>query len=250
MSRIASPYQVADILAAAEASDHYLEKCAASPMNAAARKWYTYDYNYVGEDAYRFLQNTAREIPLFNDPKTKPQVVVLDPTADGGMPHTRPQRLICIPSKLIPTKPSAAFTETLLHEAVHVHQRIYPTLWTYAMAQAGWEPVDPRKIPEPLLGRVRINPDTLVAPQFWSWNSHHIPLPLFSTQVAPHLSDARIEWLDTRTGALFKMPPPTFPAGGEGGTELEHPFELYAYRFSKAGLKSHEEIVAALQRSA
>lgn len=233
-------------LDAAEQIDHYRAACAASPANRQARIGQTYALDSIGTARTNFLRDAAGKFPLTASAK----FAILNSSADGGLPHTRPPNLICLPASGIPNSSTPEFSETLLHEGVHIHQRLHPTLWAKAVERAGWRKVDAAQAaalsPE-IASRVRINPDTMATP-YWSWDNH-IPLPLFPKGVvAPALSSATTQWLDMRTGVLHPDAPPSFTAKGnrETGSAAEHPFELYAYRFSRRGLKSHEEILKAL----
>jgi hypothetical protein len=97
------------------------------------------------------------------------------------------------------------------------------------------------------MNRVRINPDTMAEP-FWAWDDYHVPLPLFPKGLSlPSLSSASTQWLDLRNATLFHEPPASYlQKNKETGAAQEHPYELYAYRFSRQGLKTSEEIKNAL----
>lgn len=227
----------------AEQHDHYRAACASSPANRQARVGQTYALDSIGTARTNFLRDAAGKFPL----TASAEFAILNSSADGGLPHTRPPNLICLPASGIPNSSTPEFSETLLHEGVHIHQRLHPDLWSKAVQRAGWRKEDAARIPPEIAARVRINPDTMAAP-YWSWENH-IPLPLFPKGVvAPTLSSATTMWLDTRTGVLHHEAPPSFRAkrNRENGSAAEHPYELYAYRFSRQGLKSHEEIVKAL----
>jgi hypothetical protein len=232
-----------DPLDAAEQLDHYRAACAASAANRQARAGQTYALDSIGTARTNFLRDAAGKFPL----TASAEFAILNSSADGGLPHTRPPNLICLPASGIPNSSTPEFSETLLHEGVHIHQRLHPTLWIKAVQRAGWREATAAQIPPEIVARVRINPDTMAAP-YWSWDNH-IPLPLFPKGVPePSLSSATTQWLDVRTGVLHPAAPPSFREKGnrENGSAAEHPFELYAYRFSRQGLKSHEEIVRAL----
>lgn len=228
----------------AEQIDHYRAACAASPVNRAARIGQDYELDSISPQATHFLQGVAGQFPLLNTA----EIAILNSSADGGLPHTRPPNLICLPRNGIPNSSATPeFKETLLHEGVHIHQRLYPDLWATSMRKSGWRPVDPSRIPEEFAKRVRINPDTLLCP-FWAWDTYHVPLPLFPKGLSlPSLPSAEIQWLDLRNATLFHDPPSSFKAiHRETGSASEHPFELYAYRFSRQGLTSDEQLRNAL----
>jgi hypothetical protein len=246
-----------DILQRAEWEDGYRAACAKSPLNWAARKGQVYDLAAISEAATASLTDAARSVPLTRGC----EFAILDGSADGGMPHTRAPNVICIPASMCKEgRASKDFLEMLAHEAIHVHQRRAAPVWRQALAAAGWEPLDGGKIPPTVAEIIRINPDTMAAP-LWSWNSHHVPLPTFTTKISPGLGDVRIVWMDLRTGALFPTPPPTFGQGakrsGQGAKRsepvaavsaaYEHPYEFYAYTLSQQGIRTQEALEEALR---
>jgi len=231
-----------DALQRAELADGYRLACSRCPLNRAARQGQTYDLASISSAAAESLRNAVAAVPLCSHS----EFVIMDPTADGGMPHTRAPNLICLPATLCTEGPaSASFLETLAHEAIHVHQRRNAALWRQSLLSAGWTPADPATLPPAVASRLRINPDTMAAP-LWAWESRHIPLPLFEPKVNPGLGDIRLQWLDQRTGALFPFAPPTFPQQGNASV-LEHPYELYAYRLSQGGVRDTEALEEALR---
>jgi len=216
-------------------------------MNAAARVNDEYELDRISNTAASFLQQAAAEIPLLSSC----EIAILDSSADGGLPHTRPPKLICLPAKLCKAEPASDdFKTTLLHEGIHVHQRMYSHIWKKALNAAGWKEIPREKIPEELVQKIRINPDTLASP-YWAWDGQ-IPIPIFENLISPQLSGARTEWYDLSTGAVFHKPPQSLLDSGSGSgsssAELEHPYELYAYKFSKEGIDSHEKILEALEK--
>lgn len=230
-------------LEAAEAIDSYRRAISKSEPNRTARIGQFYELDAIPATTGNFLQGFAGKFPLL----APAEIAILNSSADGGLPHTRPPNLICLPASGIPNSPTAEFKETLLHEGIHIHQRLHPNLWITACERAGWRRVDAQRIPPEFADRVRINPDTMAAP-FWAYNDHHVPLPLFPKGVSlPSLGAAEIQWLDLRTATLYHEPPTSFRTRAkETGAATEHPFELYAYRFSRQGLQSAEQIEKAL----
>jgi hypothetical protein len=228
------PSSVLDI---AERLDGYLTAIQKSPTNTAARRDYAYEMDSVGPDAAASIAAVAATIPLLKS--IGAELVILNSTADGGMPHTRAPNLICLPASLANSK---ELRTTLIHEAIHIHQRLHPDLWRSALIKAGWSPQPATAVPSALKERIRINPDTLACP-FWAWESRLIPLPLFSV-TNPTLGSASIEWYDVKTGALFRDPPVPFRNDEKGA--LEHPYELFAYRLSNQGIDTEGGLTEAL----
>lgn len=248
-----------DILQRAESEDGYRVACAKSPLNWAARKGQVYDLAAISDAATVSLTDAVHSVPLTQGC----EFAILDGSADSGMPHTRAPNVICIPAPMCKEgRASKDFLEMLAHEAIHVHQRRAAPVWRQGLAAAGWEPLDGAKIPPAVAEILRINPDTMAAP-LWSWNSHHVPLPTFTTKISPGLGDVRIVWMDLRTGALFPTPPPTFsaaaakrnsqsakrsePVAALSAAAYEHPYEFYAYTLSQHGIRTQEALEEALR---
>ncbi len=231
-----------NVLDLAEAADGYRAACAASAANRQARIGQTYELATISPATTLFLQEAVAKFPILD----AAEIAILNSSADGGLPHTRPRALICLPASGIPPSLTPEFQETLLHEGVHIHQRLHPPLWSQAVRRAGWRPVPREQIPPEFAERLRINPDTMAEP-FWAWDDYHVPLPLFAPHGRGPLSSASTQWLDLRSATLFHEPPASFlKKNKETGAAREHPYELYAYRFSKQGLKTPEEIQTAL----
>lgn len=215
-----------DILDEAEHLDGYRSAVRASRRNTAARAGQTYDLDTLTPDAYAALGKAVGAVPI----ASRCELAILHASADGGMPHTRPPNVICLPKGVCPSGPNgppSQFLSTLAHEGIHVHQRENPELWRAYLATRDWVPVPAAAIPAEFRERLRYNPDTLATP-FWAWKGVHVPLPLFPVWREPtSLGDVAVEWFNIRTGALFHSP----PAGLKAGTPaaLEHPYELVAY---------------------
>jgi hypothetical protein len=182
-------------------------------------------------------------------------VVMMHRTADNGFPHTRPDKILCLPVSQLDAD-EADLAETLRHEAVHLHQRANPHPWYQACLREGWMPVNREQIPQQLLSRCRINPDTFQRQQFWSWDIFHVPLPLFVPKPtggpgAPGsltLADVVVKWLDLRDGSLSPTPPSSFSLRyGPRPSQPEHPFELLAVEAAAAGITSADELERKLR---
>lgn len=227
----------------AEALDGYRAACAASLPNAYARRQHRYTPFFIEPEDLNTLQKEIDTIPLLRDA----DVVIMHPTADEGYPHTRPRDIVCIPSTYVATKPQDDLAEMLRHEAIHVDQRRRPSTWAAACMRRGWWPVPASQIPAALRERCRINPDTMAAP-FWSWEGHHVPLPLFSSETPSSLGDIVIKWLDLRTGTTYSDPPPTFiSAHGHSTPQPENPYEIYAVEAAKKGIVDNKGVDAYLR---
>lgn len=211
------------LLALAEKSDHYQEMCKKDPVNALARARCSYtpwNDQSLAAKAKAFL-NGMKGIPG----GTGVEVVILNPSAEGGMPHTRPGPLICIPAY------HTNLEETLRHEMVHIQQRREPALWKMKVEADGWKAVDEAQIPEVWRRRCRLNPDTCAA-RWFAWQGRYIPLPLFVREDKPDLRDVVVRWFDLEEGIVKSSPPSSFSKryGELGASSMEHPYELWAYR--------------------
>jgi hypothetical protein len=204
-------------LARAESIDGYIGMVDQSPINRLARS---------GQNYMPSAHSVDRVVPSANpaEPWPSGQVVWMDPTADGGLPHTRAPNLICISRDF----PEASLANTLLHERVHVSQRLHPSAWEKIMADT-WD-MKPwiGFLPSDIQARRRINPDLLNVP-LYSWKDEWVPLALFKSTGSPKLAEIDLVWWKISSRTLFRQPPPGWveffgnvPAG-------EHPFEIIAY---------------------
>lgn len=125
-----------DLLRIAEVQDQYLARCAASPLNMAARSDYIYGPSFLSDSDAERLGRIVRGLDLLRDTDT----VILSTSADNGYPHTRPKALICLPAGFVSSSSDAELKQTLCHEAFHVHQRAAPGLWKAMCKAEGWTP--------------------------------------------------------------------------------------------------------------
>jgi hypothetical protein len=211
---------MASHLASAEKIDNYRRRCAASTYNATARNDHIYEPFFVDKPTAEYMESVAVATPLLHRAK----IIVMNPSADGGYPHTRPGNLICMPANACK---SDYCRTTLIHEAIHLHQREFLNEWIGFCMKEGW--TQQFRSP-PLVERVRINPDTMMCP-FWSWQEHYLPLPLFIDKPRANISDVDIKWLDLRMGSIT-TPPPSFVRLWGDAPQPEHPFELYAVKLA------------------
>ena len=232
-----------DCLARAERLDGYRRACRTNAPNWAARDGQGYELSEISKRAELFLSESVNSIPILQGM----EFAILNSEADGGLPHTRPPNLICIPKHMCKELPvSKQFRTTILHEAVHVHQRQEPEMWERFCAKEGWIPISKEIVPDEFRERCRINPDTILRP-FWAWESYHVPLPLFSSHKVANLQNTNIQWLDIRTGTLHHGAPATFAEKyRQKFDQPEHPYEIYAELFSEAGISTRSELEARL----
>jgi hypothetical protein len=227
----------------AESIDGYRAACAASELNAAARARQEYTPTFLDKQTLENLYGNILSVPIMRSA----DIVVLASTADNGYPHTRPNSVVCLPKSAILSMTPEAMQNTLCHEGVHIHQRRNPELWSQACHKEGWTPVQESEIPSEFLERSRLNPDTFKPQRFWAWQTHYVPMPLFTREDYPTMEGIQIKWLDRRMGALFVDPPPSFSKRyGTAPPQPEHPFELLAVEYASANLNSDELLLAKL----
>ncbi|NBV76983.1 hypothetical protein EBR66_02390 [bacterium] len=234
--------QAANALTRAEAIDGYRAACQACPLNAAARTKQIYTPTFLEKNQLDRLVKALYTHPLA---KTT-DVVVLHPSADNGYPHTRPNSIICMPASTITSMSDSSLANTILHEAIHIHQRRHPDIWENACKKEGWTPVSANQIPAEYIARTRINPDTMSCP-YWAWETHSVPLPLFIREDYPTMEGVRIKWLDLRTRATVSEPPPSFTARYGSPSQPEHPYEILAVSYANEIVNTDESLRRKLE---
>jgi len=204
-------------LANAERLDRFVQRCNECPINRLARAKCSYtawNDQSLAMKANSFLQ--GEEV----------SVLIVNPSAEGGMPHTRAPSLICLPAYYSEAK----LEDTLKHELVHISQRRNASLWLTRAKMEGWAPVDESEIPQNWLSRCRLNPDT-AATRFFAWQGRHVPLPLYVREDKPDLRDIQVRWYDRQEGIVKTASPTSFTQkyGNLSASSIEHPYELWAY---------------------
>lgn len=191
----------------AEAIDEYRSRCEQDPVNRLAR----FEHSYIQMGG--------------TQPRAGPAgcwLITMAPSADAGLPHTRPPNLICVPAYY------DLNNETLLHELLHLHQRKEGDRWEGYFRTQGWEPVAEQHVPGRWLRRVRLNPDT-IDKRFYAWENRYVPLPMFEREDHPDLRECLVRWWDQRSGSLSADPPDSFvKAFGRNHPQPEHPREVNA----------------------
>lgn len=219
------------LLNAAEDSDRYREECISNSTNAKARFNQGYQANSM---TYRelkifeiLLENAKPLVPRrLKQDLHEVKLVQLMPSADGGMPHTRPGNLICY-SDL-----SRFSISTLIHELWHVHQRLYEEEWNRIFQGMGWTIWEGELSPA-LDKHRRYNPDTLRAP-LYAYNNEWVPVPVFKDISKPNLAETHIWFYNIHSKRHVTSVPekllhefPSVPPSA-----YEHPRELTAYLLS------------------
>ena len=221
------------ILMNAERDDSYRFLCNKHKANLLARRDQQYeaygapvDYTIVIEET---LNASKRFLPRkLQDEIGDVNVIILYPSADGGMPHTRPNNTICLPFKN-----EFPDVETITHELWHVHQRMYPEFWKKLLkSQWDFEPID-IELPFLLEKQRRLNPDTIKT-QNWIWRKKWIPVPILQNVTQPTLSDCKIWFYNIETELIDHDIPNEIKEyfGNMNMAAYEHPYEMAAYMLS------------------
>lgn len=176
------------------------------------------------------------------------QVLWMNPSADNGLPHTRPPAYICLPSNL----PKDSLAKTLLHERVHIHQRRYPEKWNeFFEKKWNFKPWSGRLPPELEKAR-RLNPDLLPIP-FYVWKDTWVPYGSFNDPANPTLKQATTVFFNVKQKVVSKQPPDGWKAFFGSMTSDEHPWEIAAYLVvdpnKSPASKALEEAVKSLPNS-
>ena len=219
------------LLHIAEKNDYYLEECHDDKLNSIARRNLTYSPNVISKNDMininSFLNNIKLPQRLHMDLETV-NIIQLMPTADGGMPHTRPGEIICFPDI------SQLFSQTtLIHELWHIHQRKYQIEWMEIFKNIGWN-IWNGKLPEHLEKHRRYNPDTLDCP-LWIFNNTWIPIPIFNNITHPKVEDVDIWFYNPNRNYHVKEIPHEleFIFNHLNNKAYEHPREITAYMLSE-----------------
>ncbi len=153
---------------------------------------------------------------------------------EEGLPHTRPPKTIWFPESLL-RKGNERFTETFLHECIHLHQRAHEDLWDKFYREQ-WNCIRyVGSIPKEVEARRRLNPDTLRAP-FYAWNSSgglYIPVAVYKNPDDADLTEVRLIFVRPDGSWSSVMPPGWMDFFGTQNPSLcEHPNEMAAYILS------------------
>jgi hypothetical protein len=228
-------------LTQAEKQDFYLEECFDHISNAKAREALSYRPNSFSvhdhQAAQAYLESAMGNLPkrLLMDLQ-KVNIIQLMPSADDGMPHTRPNNIICFPDI------SQLFSiTTLKHELWHVHQRNYQELWLSVFESIGWKPWK-GTLPERLEQHRRLNPDTIDHPN-WVFQDTWVPIPIFRNITRPRVGEVDICFYHVFEKYHTKKLPPelSFYFSGLPSIAFEHPREITAYILAEPDKYGHSK---------
>ena len=177
------------------------------------------------------------------------QIVWMDPTADGGLPHTRPPNIICLPINISDN----SLKSTVEHEQIHIHQRQNTEFWIQNLESMWQFRPWSGSLPSELETRRRLNPDLLPFPLF-VWRNEWVPVMLFRSLRPESLQDAELTWFRVPSRTVHRDPPPGWKEFFGDGLWNEHPMEIAAYLFSQTdknppAKKALEPAIARLKAS-
>ena len=227
------------MLQQAEQRDLYLAECRDNRTNAVARKFCSYSPNYIafdeGQQYAHLLQDSIEQLPSrLRSDLQRIHIIPLMYSADGGMPHTRPYDMICVPNLK-----QLQSISTLKHELWHIHQRNFQPQWTAIFNKLGWTEYK-GSIPASFEDHRRLNPDTIDCP-LWIYQNKWIPVPIFTDISNPVLSQVEI-WFYHATEQYHVRRIPSslaieFPELPQSA--YEHPRELTAYLLAEPDKYRH-----------
>jgi hypothetical protein len=212
----------------AEQIDNYINKCTTSWSNKTARLYNKYE-------PYDIIKENPTTISVILDllPKWIPnntKIVILDKSAENGMPHTRPN-IICLPyNHSMMTNKS-----TIFHESIHIHQRILPKIWELVYENAWKMKRWKGDLPQELGKYRRYNPDTIMD-GLYVWDDKWVVVPIYLRKDKPELGDIRLQFYNIKTEEIIAYIPEDwkdFFGKGLGISEQEHPNEMAAYSLQK-----------------
>lgn len=233
----------ADYLARSEQIDSYLTTCFKSGgQNGNIRREYfpaIIDKETI-KKTYNYLTGIYAQIPEKLRTELKEVVIVyMMPTADEGLPHTRPQNVICLPFAA-----NMPDIEVIIHELWHIHQRQNRGMWRdYYEKEWNCRPVSndvKGAIMKTEIGKnMRLNPDTIDEP-LWIWKDEWVPVCVFANPISTgqgRLRDTMVRIYNVKTGNYYGQYPEWFRMKFIA-TDLEHggenPNELSAYILQKS----------------
>lgn len=233
LTLVDSKRQAEQRLQDAEALDFYRAECMDDERNLSARRRQVYTAQSISPkesvEYQTMLHHAIPRLPLRLQTELKDvHVVALMPSADGGMPHTRPPRVICYP--MISQLSSLT---TLTHELWHVHQRVHSEKWNAAFQALGWTEWKGR-LPSYLEINRRFNPDTIDAP-LWIYQNTWVPVPIFHDIALPNLAEVTVWFYNTLEQYHLKKIPVGLEASYPGlpHSAYEHPREMAAYALAE-----------------
>jgi hypothetical protein len=227
-----------DILEDAEARDEYREMVAESEWNSKARAG-NIEWEPIDPPSHWRQFLSRGKFPEWTA-GLEINIVCAPPEAEDGMPHTRPNFVICIPFNY--SNDVATFNKMIVHEIIHILQRVYydnfmkfmGAEWDYRLMTRD----EFGKLPEHILVRRRINPDTFACP-YLIWKERWVPLIIFNEHMeGPKLKSTYLLWWNIKTNTGSMEAPYVWKEFFGRVPQSEHPFEMMAWYMSDDSLHS------------
>jgi hypothetical protein len=162
--------------------------------------------------------------------------IILFSELEENMPHTHGEYIL-LPKDAIPTStdhPNPKFVNTLIHEKLHVLQRLYPAKIQSSIKQLGFTKITKDiYLPDQIQTFRRKNPDF---DNLYLWNKRYISLFIHDVE-SNGLGDARLVLYDTKRYISLQDDHPTMKLyrdemkerGLNKDYQIEHPYEIMAY---------------------
>jgi hypothetical protein len=158
-------------------------------------------------------------------------------SADGGMPHTRGVKYICVPGGFFDT--DRGNTITIRHELIHLHQKMARKEWDDIYLKWDWKHWN-GELPEKYEAIRRINPDTEWSGALYVLKDIWVPFCVFREINRPHVSNTIVWYYNIKTGMVWKSTelldlPPELAEDPRWNDERinmamrEHPHEMSAW---------------------
>ena len=224
----------------AEIIDKYIKIINESYTNIYARKKGEYKpanltidkLNNYNEIINRNITNLGSKIPPIKSAK----IIILEESADNGLPHTRANNIICLPENIM-KQTDKQREEILFHELVHIYQRensidvesFYKNAWNFIKSSI-----------EPVEGD-RINPDAMDVYTV-QLNDIWLIRPRFLRKDAASLTDIRMTYFNLKTGEMTVILPGAlkqFFGDKISQSAFEHPNEMMAYMWTNIYHNGH-----------
>lgn len=176
-------------------------------------------------------------------PKVPWRFVILDDKVEGGMPHTH-GNMVCLPVSFLTEEGERAskaqtqgIIKTLIHEKIHVLQRMQSDLWARTVAALGYVPIMRRKdLSADQRKRARSNPD--LDDMVYSRTGYCATVYMLPKLDAVGEDKDEDEGLSTGWISLSLTEPECVDGRNMRVEEYEHPNEMVAYTLSDAIVQS------------
>jgi hypothetical protein len=213
----------------AESIDNYLGDINESYTNTYARHNSQYMPLKLSTDKFNkyniILKKSISQLRL--PPIKKVSIIILDDSADNGLPHTRANNIICLPVNILKISDTRR-NEVLFHECIHIYQRENP-IDIESFYKNGWNYI--KSTVEPIEGD-RINPDAMEVYAINMKDGLWLVRPRFIRKDAAKLTDIRMSYYNLRTGEVTVIMPQEikqFFGDKLSQSAFEHPNEMMAY---------------------